>query len=412
MKTQKTVIATSIALMLLGVSAASASPKPGEYHEDKWNEVTSYGSTSIANDSVSEWGPWSEFAPPAAGAPSVGFVHFDSGELPRPLPQGHTLPPVVPSPPPDVPPPPVVPPLADFCKAGEACGYAVFKNEKSSSVQGGGSPLAFDDGQHPAKMAASIPSTLDQNAKTNPRLSSLDAVTPLFPLSGELGNPVYGTNEDGLLKVSFDRTSGTGPDEGGNGTDEASKIDGTVLDTAPLAYGRIVTSVTKYINGTSTSSQTTSYFVTGIVTSAADMAAVRADTISAVNYSGKNFSGVGDGVSPVAITVNFGPGTWNGSWNGGKDGNVHTETHGGQTYVYGQVGFNASGIVSGSNIASTSVTTLDQNATISGKVVGSFYGSQAQALAGVVDITKSNSTGEYANARHVDLFKTFKVTKD
>jgi hypothetical protein len=244
-------------------------------------------------------------------------------------------------------------------------------------------------------------------------LSSLDAVTPLFPQSGELGNPVYGKNESGLSTVYFDRTSNTivNGEDGVNGKYEIAQIDGTVSDTAPLAYGLIVTSVTNYINGIDSHSQTKSYFVTGIVTSAADMAAVRADTISAVNYSGKNFSGVGDGVSPVAITVNFGPGTWNGSWNGGRDGSTHTETHGGQTYIYGQVGFNASGTISGSNIISNSVTTLDPGATISGKVNGSFYGSQAQALAGVVDITKSNPTGEYANAKHVDLFITNKVTK-
>jgi len=69
----KTTIALGIALAFSASNAALAMEKDWKFHEDKWQEVISYGSVPIANESSGEWGPWSEFIQPAAG-PAVGKV--------------------------------------------------------------------------------------------------------------------------------------------------------------------------------------------------------------------------------------------------------------------------------------------------------------------------------------------------
>lgn len=75
--------------------------------------------------------------------------------------------------------------------------------------------------------------------------------------------------------------------------------------------------------------------------------------------------------------------------------------------VLGQVDFNASGTISGANIQSTSVSTLDY-ATVSGSVQGSFLGQQAGSIGGVHDIVKSVND-KYSNASNVGVFLVDKV---
>lgn len=405
MKTKQTIIASSIALMMCASYGASAAQKQIEYHEDQWGNVMAYGSTPIASDSVAAWGPWADFVQPAAGAPAVGFLALGAGEAYRPLPI-----PIV----------PIVPivPVASGCEAGMACGYAVFQNSSYSS-EGYGGYYGYggsygDGGEHPATFTARIPSTFDDSATTAWRVTSLDGTAPTYPESGELGNPYFSGNY-----FHFDRYDSV------DGAEGHAYIGGNVNeDNIPVATGYFGRNLYSYMNGNNcegdcygyTSDSTYGVFVAGIVTSATDMSALRANGISAV-YTGSAFN-YG---TPVTMQVNFGPGTWSGSWNNGADGNTWTHTPSGTTqlYVRGQVGFNASGTITGSNIQSTSVSATD--GAVSGMVKGSFFGSQAAALGGVVDITKTKiappvdvravsiqQPNTYTDARYVDLFLTTK----
>lgn len=354
MNTKKTVIAASIAA-LLAAPAATFAKDQWEYHEDQWGNVVSYGSVQLAQDSSDTWGPWAEFIMPAAGGPVVNPVQFvgeGSGERYRPEPKISA---------------PVV-----GCEAGTACGYAVFRDHTGEY---------WDGGEHPATFTARIPPTLDDSATTAWRVTSLDGTTPNYPESGELGKDYY--SDSGFR---FDRNDYVDGGEGGGGAWIVGSMPETDIPVANGEFGRYLWS---YMNGDNcdgecgygyssySSNGTYGRFVAGIVTSAADMSALRANNISAV-YNGYAFQG-----APVTINVNFGTASWSGSWNNGA----------------GRDGFHASGGITGSNIQSTSVSATDGPAY--GSVNGSFYGSQAAALGGVVDVTKDSG-------RYVDLYLTTK----
>lgn len=120
----------------------------------------------------------------------------------------------------------------------------------------------------------------------------------------------------------------------------------------------------------------TGYYIAGYPTAAAYMDTLRAGDVNAL-YKGNELLGGGG----VEIKVWFGPATWEGTWSG--------------------AGFTAAGTVTNANIQSTSVK-VGENAT-SGQVQGTFYGSQAQGLAGVSGVNLNDGT------RHVDLFATQKA---
>jgi len=135
-------------------------------------------------------------------------------------------------------------------------------------------------------------------------------------------------------------------------------------------------------------------FATGVTTSAEQMAA------GAV--SGTYFGTNGHTNLPVVIDVNFGDATWSGSWNGGRDGNVGVQIDAsGAKFVQGQVGFTASGVINGSNITSTQVGAVD--GTVTGGVNGSFFGTSAESVAGISDITKTR-VDVYEDARNAEVF--------
>lgn len=135
------------------------------------------------------------------------------------------------------------------------------------------------------------------------------------------------------------------------------------------------------------------------------------DSMNAGNVEADYFGRAMHSYTPVDIHIDFGDGTWSGNWNHGRDGyinNVVTDENG-VTHVEGQVGFYAEGHLSGPNIVSDSVGADDGQ--VRGRVEGSFFGSEAQVLAGVSDITKTVNEGDaehYTNARNVDVFVTVK----
>ncbi len=414
MKTRKTIIAASIAALLVVPMTVSAKSK-WEYHESQWNEVMSYGSVSLAEDSAQQWGPWSEFVQPAAGGPSVVFLP-QVAELYRPIPKTD--------------PTPTPTPVDDFCKSGEWCGYAVFQNQSSSwdNQEGGegrqSSYTYTSTRPHPARFALALnpddPSITAGSGTGSGaaawRMASLNGVTPLFGESGLMSADFGGTwwwgdsTDEGLHTFYADRSTSS------NDTYERSWAYGIPHDyywwyylptnNDEVAVGWFGREVYNYMSGgdgyggDGSESAVYGYYVAGITTPQAYLDTQRAGNVIA-SYAGNSMDWSGY-TSPVNMTVNFGNATWSGSWNNGANGYTYTHTAGdGTQHLYGQVGFNASGTISGANIQSTSVSAAD--GAVSGSVQGTFFGQTAGSVGGVHDIVKDNLP-------HAGVFLVDKVT--
>lgn len=398
MKTQNTAIALSIAFAFVASHGAWAAQKDWKFNDDKWVQVISYGNTPISNDSSSEWGPWSEFIQPAAG-PAVPFLAESEGDKYRPYYNPLT-------PPPSVTPPEPFPPAIDTCPSGKMCGYAIYLNftrdgwddherdrygrddherdrygrndherdrygrgdrERDHYGRGDRERNHYgrndherdgwsygywnDDREHDGgcgqgdscgKDKAYYPATFQVNSET-----SEFVITPINT-SDPTPNPSTGTIPSGTPDPTLEGTfkiyaymNGLGWTECGSGCGSKAGVSG--------------------------------YYIAGYPTLAGEMDTLRLGKVNA-QYTGNEILGGGN----VVIDVQFGPATWNGTWS--------------------KPGFTAAGTVTNANIQSTSV---GGNAT-SGQVQGTFYGAQAQALAGVSDVNLKNGT------RHVDLFATVK----
>jgi len=384
-KIQKTIIATSIAALFMAPIAAFAKEKDKwEYHEDKWGQVKSYGDVPLSRDSAGEWGPWSEFVQPAAGGPSVGLLPQVGGERYRTLPAVNQN---QPNP-----------------QASDVRGYAAYINDSYSYGEG----YSYSNtGHHPGRIALSLfaPESGQGEGAASFQITG-------FP--GELA-PLQG--DSGILPSNFDGPVGVFSANGSTGN-RSAWIDGgeghpDYYDASYVTHGDFY----NYLSGDGGESSTYGSYVDGIVTPQTDIATLQAGNVQAryegytvYPHSGHNHFPE----SEVVINVNFGNATWDGTWNGGMDGSVHT--HGadsaGIDHLYGQVGFTAQGTISGANIQSINVDTFDEGATVSGQVQGSFYGPQAAAVGGVSDITKTNPSAGYENARNVDLFIANKVVAE
>jgi hypothetical protein len=148
--------------------------------------------------------------------------------------------------------------------------------------------------------------------------------------------------------------------------------------------------------------------VTGRLTSAADMDALNKGNVQAF-YSGRLMSERGvDVADNVQLTVDFGQRTFTGSVNGGRDTSALTTSTlaSGQTVLLRGVGFNIDGgTISGSTFQATRLSATD--GTVTGQVVGGFFGPSAAAAGGVVNINKTR-TGEapYTSGQLVMPFLT------
>lgn len=439
MKTRMTMIAAAVAMMFMGTHGVLAAQ---QMHEDEWDKVNLYGSTSIAQDSMDDWGPWKEFIQPAAGpaaGPGVTLLGALGSELYRPLPNPTPL-------------------GEEGCAAGAWCGYVVYRSYLYT--------YDYDDGESSsthnrpqAGLLTLVPSPEDPGMVTvdggegygtmSFQITPMAGSDPLLVIPAiqeAMGWTVSGLPVEFGMDTTWVATrDGLANFYGSDGGEYSTTMDGDYVEgswgTAMGGHNRIwargkgegdgydvtpymtmggymYVGVWGYINGNDggesyyygdyfSAQDGAEGYVAGIPTPLADMAALQAGNVTA-SYAGltsgyKNTSYQ----SPVALTVNFGNGTWSGSWNNGADGNMYQTTDSaGRAYLVGQVGLNASGTVSGANFQSTSVSATD--GVVSGSVQGGFYGPQAVGMGGIVNVTKSATEG-YSNATYVDVFAGQKV---
>lgn len=396
MKTKRTIIAACIATLF--ISGTVFAKDTWEYHESGWNNVKSYGKVVIAQDSVSQWGPWEDFVEPAAGAPApVAMPGMSGGDQYRNTP--------------DI----IIIPEDKGCAAGAWCGYAIFRN---SSQHDSYNERSYYKPSNPwtAALFTLMPTPDDPSVTAGEgsgpgsvawQLSSLGTVLPTFSESAgaipaDFGGSFWFFGDDGLhhfhagtygadvngvahTKASWDAigTFGPGPFEQaitGQKINIGSKwrpIWVTIKADDQVAVGDF-SQMTVYMKGEKYSmerppvDQTEGYYVAGIATPQAYLAAQQANNIRA-NYVGGSFDGSRQG--SVAIQVQFGPATWQGQWESSA------------------MSFQAAGNISGANIASTNISALSHcdRATYSGFVQGTFYGEQAGSIGGVSSVTKTTA---------------------
>ena len=389
MKTNRTLIAMCIATLFASTSLQAKDK--WEYHTDGWEKTKSYANVMVSNDTVQKWGPWEEFVEPAAGAPSIAFLGAGAGDpynvLPKPIP-----------PTPEV-----------GCPAGEWCGYiAVQLKERyggygdgyGRSYYGGGGWHNVGDavGGEIALQFQPSDGPLPWGGPWNEGAVNLRLLTSL---------PDFGIGagaETGMIPVEFNGYQGWFDSlkyegdislEGG--------YDGKYYDSTATSWWQIWKKVNEYATmGTlityvygDDESEYKVYapFVAGLPTPTSDMPG----NVTAF-YRGETGLARGD----VCMRVNFGAGNWSGTFNGG----------------YGTYGFSVEGgALNGSGFSASSGNLSAWGSSVSGTVKGTFYGPQAAAAGGLIDVTKTSNYESYARSegptstRYVDVFLANKVAQ-
>jgi C-lobe and N-lobe beta barrels of Tf-binding protein B len=377
----------ALAVTALMAHGAALAAKPSQ---EELQRIKVYGNVTLAQDSASEWGPWEQFEPPMAGTAPVEFLHSASTELYRPLAQV------------DAPTDRVSP-----CAAGSICGYGVFVEQtRYLKLESMGSDTLAPD-EHPYQLTVNVlDDVLSDTAPTEPVLMMAKAAASEDPLPGAI--EVLSTPLSTGSFLTPRSPTLTRDEEGYSNSDWAGGQNYSVeLGYWANQYFDVSVAQATWFYGDnsvrqgeeSTLPSQGQYFrgVAGIVTSAADMLALpRAGEGAKVTYSGYDSFGLDNYTKGpnVVVNVDFATQKFQATFNGGVDKGLggwldRAEAKSG-TILGGAVGFVAEGNISGSNFKSTSVSAQDATA-ISGSVVGSFFGSNAAAVGGVADITKSKA---------------------
>lgn len=341
--------------------------------EAQLRSVTLYADVSIQQDSTSSWGPWAEFEAPAAGNTQPVAAPRATNEPYRPLPQTGTVTDA----------PPELPPIVEgFCAGGSICGFVVVPEGDPNT--GAGEPDL-----NPFRLNGTVVTGAEGEGALLPQAVQL----PATALSSSGTPPEYGTLELTLSEgnFSYTRKNSRGrtvveltPDYTQPGYDEQTSEANQAVNFKLVDYAR----------------GTQSWGVIGYTTATADMAALRASSAQAT-YSGSDHNG-----TPVQMTVNFGNATWSGSLNGGADSAVSAKaSSSGGTVLTGRVGADITGgTITGSTFSATAANITARDGTIqAGSMIqGAFFGPNAAAAGGVVDIRKT--TQSYNNGRYVAPF--------
>lgn len=373
MKAKRTLIAACIAAIF--ASGAVLAKDKWEYNEEGWNKTRSYGSVMIGEDSVERWGPWEEFVEPAAGAPSIGFLGAGGSDPYKPIPT----------------------PIPTGCGEGDWCGYIALSTMFDGDRYGTKKQYVWPWGwkwvtdytkpQFLFRFAAGeIALQFQPSDGPLPWGGPWDVGAVNLVLLTDLPGSPAGS-ETGMVPVKFFGQQGKfyeidpnykaldGGSDGQQWDVDNFKVNEDYITLGLLeAYVSGDGEVVKYCKGEDCT-KVYAPFVAGQLTPLADMNSLNAGKFSA-EYKG--YTALAGG--KVYMSVNFGDRTWSGNWNSGLT-----------------TGFGASGTISGANFASTKLTE-----GVSGSVQGSFYGPQAAALGGSLDVTKQ--IGKDPAANYVDVF--------
>jgi C-lobe and N-lobe beta barrels of Tf-binding protein B len=393
-------------LAMCGGMAHAAEPTQADL-----NSIMLYGSTTIAQDSTSSWGVWDQLEPTAAGPDLPKLDIPGLSEWYRALAQVAVTPPSPPSVPTEV-------TATQICSGGSICGFG---RATITSFTG----LPVPNAAEPAQFAYSLvatPTTLPEVVREQvaalavtetPAFTLPVAVTVQSQVLGE-GGPLLKA-QSGVLTFQGNGYS-AGFDNGKYALVAATIGNGVYFDNGQVLAAWFDNPISQYVAGNNAlpfSMQfQNSVGVAGVITSDADMASLRASNATAT-YTGYDLNGLQAKVKPnVTLSVNFGNGSFTGSVNGGADrGTVQTQNTTRGTQLAGLVGVNIDkGVITGANFMSTALSATDGKIGAGSVVQGAFFGPNAAAAGGVVNITKTSDGGAYTNAIHVTPFLTVRDT--
>ncbi|TBO29243.1 hypothetical protein EYS42_12585 [Aquabacterium lacunae] len=382
-------------LSLVALAAAiSAQANPTE---EQLKSVVLYGNTTIAEDSVNRWGFWEQFEPTASGnTPRLSELPAQTNWY-RTLATAQTTSPPAPT-------APALPTLDLPCESGGLCGFGTFTVPEPSQFEIG---IALPFEKAAALMAKRPSSSFHPYAFSATEAEGPNEATDPFPASITLTATALAS--EAVPRTGPSTLSITGSCCGYAG-DSMSLIplewDHNLLDVQVAWYtGNIMAR-------TEGESSSTVVGVAGRLTSAADMTALNQGQVIA-NYSGRLFSErTAEVPDNVQLTVNFGQRTFTGVVNGGADtaGLRYQQLANGQTQLVRGVGFNIdNGTIDGSRFQSQSFSATDGSVT--GKVSGGFFGPNANAAGGVIDIqkTRTDASDTYTTGRLVQPFLTVRT---
>lgn len=385
---------SALALACAASLSAQANPSNADYAK-----VVLYGDVTIAQDSTASWGIWEQLEPPAAGVQAPTIALRTSGDLYRPLGQLDPVPPVN---------PPVV--VEGLCASGALCGFGTLADRSAKQPSSAG-PQALRDPLPGALNAfVMLPEALPADSDSASWLPARMRLQLQMLSGGTAGlTDISPLNLDGTTHYYDDVTGEVG---------EKMRLTTRLGDTR-RSYGVNGTAdpfngdLERYVIGNSDPSNIYQTFsgVWGVTTTAVDMDTLSKGQVTATYFGRSTDDGKSSAGTPV-MRVNFGNGSFTASFNGGADGSTYLERTATGTQVRGQVGFNVdAGVIRGSNFESTRLSATD--GTVSGRVVGAFFGPGAAVAAGATDIIKTKVATEaapgYTNARHVN---TFLLVKD
>lgn len=409
MKTNRTLIAMCIATMF--ASGSLCAKDKWEYHTDGWEKMKSYANVVIANDSVQKWGPWDEFVEPAAGAPSIAFIGAGAGDPYK----------IIPNP---IPPNPEV-----GCADGAWCGYMavqLMEKEYYSYRKHGRTYWDWRWERVGDVLPAEIALNFEPSAGSDPWGGYFDKGAVNLRLLTNL--PEYGVSagaETGMVPVEFNGLQGwfDPPRHFEGDISLEGGWNGLYYDPASHSWNKwkpvnqyaTMGVLIAYVYGSNEemarSSEGGDYdvtkvyapFVAGQLTPLADMGSLNAGNVTA-KYEGQTALAGGD----VSMTVRFGSATWDGKFNGGSGATGFTVTNGSIS--------GANFAASGSSIGAKDVGGCHPAYSgVSGTVNGSFYGPQAAAAGGIVDITKTATTYSKSitpvTTQYVDVFLANKTNQ-
>jgi len=341
-------IAAFLGLAATGSSLATPST-------EDLQKVRLYGNVTIAEDSVQSWGPWTEFEEPAAGPQATAQASTGGRTDPyRPLPVINT---------------PAI------------LGFGVFLTDSANANAQINAVATLSADLTPYNLTADIISAADPS-------SELSA----WPLAIRGQTTALNTGESTWLGDTGTLNLTPGDFWFNYSSVSESVTPYVFLDLYPGGWYYDPQQVqATFYSGSSYAGESSqgTWGVIGTPTPAADLSSLRSRGVTA-SYIGYALDE--RGINPsINMSVNFGNSTFTLVSNNSSDGAVRTETStSGATLLKGQVGYTATGTVSGVYFNSTNITSADE-ASISGKVRGAFYGPAAAAAGGVSDITKNGA---------------------
>lgn len=404
-----TLLATAVAAAC-SLSAHASGPTQADYAK-----VVLYSNVTIAQDSASQWGIWEELEPTAAGPQTPLPLLAGTSEPYRPL--GSITPTT-----------PVTPPtVTNACVSGGLCGFGVMT---MSTYSWNGEVM------QPAEVSESnlvrVGFQLLPQTNGEPSWLPESMTVSTRPIRTDMADTVPSLNNVGpLVFDGFNSHDYQTPDvslpAGTQGNYEHVRIE-TDIESLPsgVPAGMFQGSVTivKYVSGgadtypiSGTEQHGPMYGVWGITTSAQDMNNLRLSDAQA-SYSGFTFGADGASTGSVKMNVNFGASTFTADFNGGL--NVQSPLVGGQVQkaangsyqVNGALSFRASGAINGSLFSANALQIAGANNSITGKVEGAFFGSNAAVAAGVADVSAVVTPTGFTSPVYARYATPFVTTKD